>query len=203
MPPKRKAGHSLWPSPKKKGQLKKARAGGSGSEVSDDSLSPSFEDEDDCEGDDGEADDGLRGETLREIARLEADTWAKIDAMKAESDTNDRINAALDGMRPAPSHALKLRQMFKTRVNVFEDMIQSVSTGNAATTRAALEAAFTGAKRYYGETRPRQTTQAGEDARGIVRAAAEKANDGDAYHGAKAIVRAMRKQAHKTDSRWR
>lgn len=53
------------------------------------------------------------------------------------------------------------------------------------------------------DTRPRQTAQAGEDARSMVRDAASKANDGDAYHDAKDMIRSMRKQAQKAGSRWR
>lgn len=83
--------------------------------------------------------------------------------------------------------------------NLFEDLIKSVSTGNAATTHASLEAAFKDAKAYCGlrtlaglttdtETRPGQTAQAAEDARRMVRATAAKANDGDVRLGEVALT---------------
>ncbi|BEJ03145.1 hypothetical protein CcaverHIS641_0103200 [Cutaneotrichosporon cavernicola] len=188
MPPKRKPA-SPSPSSKKKRQAKKAKVEESDDDISDDSLSPSFENDDD-----EEADDGLRSETLREIARLEADARVKVEVMDAKSDAMDRINSKLDGMKGSQS-TLQLRQMFETRV--------SVSAGNAATTRTALDGAFLSAKTYYGETRPQETGQAGEDARGMVCTAAGKANDGDAYRDAMDIIRSMRKQAQKAGWRWR
>ncbi|BEI79795.1 hypothetical protein CcaverHIS002_0103240 [Cutaneotrichosporon cavernicola] len=196
MPPKRKPA-SPSPSSKKKRQAKKAKVEESDDDISDDSLSPSFENDDD-----EEADDGLRSETLREIARLEADARVKVEVMDAKSDAMDRINSKLDGMKGSQS-TLQLRQMFETRVNLFEDLVQSVSAGNAATTRTALDGAFLSAKTYYGETRPQETGQAGEDARGMVCTAAGKANDGDAYRDAMDIIRSMRKQAQKAGWRWR
>lgn len=53
------------------------------------------------------------------------------------------------------------------------------------------------------ETRPRQTAQAGEDAKAMVLRAVEKANDGDAYHEAKDMIRAMRKLAQATSGHGR